>query len=133
MPQAACSVPARKMTAVNRKKPMVASPADEHRRRRKISLPCNGEDDRKAVQHAPQDEAPCRAVPQPAERHRHDDRSEMLRHPKTPSPKTDIRERDEQIVAQKPRQGHVPALPELLDARRPERGVEALRQLHSKK
>ena len=84
------------------------------------------DDEIHAVQTAPEDERPARAVPQPAEQHRDDQVQVASRRPLAVAA-----ERDVEVVAQKARQRHVPAPPELDDVLRLVGRVEVERQLHA--
>ena len=80
------------------------------------------DDEERSVQAAPQHERPARAVPQPAEQH-----GDHQRGGDTQGPAAVAAERDVEIVAQEPRQRHVPAPPEILDRGGEVRPVEILR------
>ena len=72
------------------------------------------DDERRAVQRAPQHERPRRAVPQAAEHHR--DHQVAVRPRSVPA--AVAAERDVEEVAQEARERHVPAPPEVAEARR---------------
>ena len=72
---------------------------------------------------APGDEVPRRPVPEPAEGHR-----DHQVHVGADPALAVAAQRDVQVVAQEARQGHVPAPPEVAEARRAVRAVEVLRE-----
>ena len=80
-------------------------------------------DESQAVEPAPDDERPRRAVPEPAEQHRQHD--VPIGEDRAPAVAA---ERDVDVVAKPPRERHVPPPPEVLDRGRRVRGVEVLRE-----
>ena len=79
-------------------------------------------DESGAVEPAPDDEGPCRAVPQPTDQHR----QQQVAVGQDRTPAAVPAERDVDVVAEPAREGHVPAAPEVLDRRRGVRRVEVL-------
>ena len=96
---------------VSAKAARLAASAQRGPNRRTIIVPGVVDAKIEAVQHAPDDERPARAVPQPAEQHR-DHQVDVAQRRAVAI----AAERDIEIVAQEPRQRHVPAPPEIDDA-----------------